>query len=149
MAVCFRPIRFARVAPKIPSILVARSLFGFSMITHCRRSLVCGSHYSNTEHAFGEMATLLKSFGRMCKGLGKSLDRMGAGMQGQKAVVEERIRVLAVCVTRSFALCSCFEIRRKQSLRGMRRVCRHQRHRVRRCVSRLLLFCGLRNHAAR
>ena len=149
MAVCFRPIRFARLAPEILSILVVHSLFGLSMITHCRRSLAYRSHCSNTEHAFGEMATLLKSFGRMCKGLGKSLDRMGAGMQGQKAVVEERIRILVVGVTRSFALRSCFEIRRKESLRGMRRVCRHQRHRVRRCVSRLLLFCGLRNHSAR
>ena len=95
------------------------------------------------------MAVLLKSFGKMCKGLGKSLDRMGAGMQGKKAVIEERIFVLAARVMRSFAFCSRFEIRREQALRVLRFQCRHQCHCLRRRESWLLFFRGLRQHAAR
>ena len=78
------------------------------------------------------MAVLLKSFGKMCKGLGKSLDRMGAGMQGKKAVIEERILVLAALVMRSFVFCSRFEIRREQALRLLRFQCRYECHRLRR-----------------
>ena len=95
------------------------------------------------------MAVLLKSFGKMCKGLGKSLDRMGAGMQGKKAVIEERILVLAALVMRSFAFCSRFEIRREQALHLLRFQCRYECHRLRRSEPWLLFLCGLRQHPSR
>lgn len=37
------------------------------------------------------MEAVAKSFGKMCKSMGKTLDRWGASMQGKKAVKEERI----------------------------------------------------------
>ena len=36
------------------------------------------------------MEAITKSFGKMCKSMGKAIDRWGVSMQGKKAVKEER-----------------------------------------------------------
>ena len=37
------------------------------------------------------MEAIIKSFGKMCQGMGKTIDRWGVSMQGKLAVTEERI----------------------------------------------------------
>lgn len=37
------------------------------------------------------MEAVIKSFGKLCQGMGKAIDRWGVSLQGKLAVTEERI----------------------------------------------------------
>ena len=43
------------------------------------------------------MEAVTKSFGKMCKSMGKAIDRWGVSMQGKLAVKEERIFPSSLC----------------------------------------------------
>ena len=44
------------------------------------------------------MEAIVKSFGKMCKSMGRSIDSMGVKMQGRLAVKEERIWIGMGCL---------------------------------------------------
>lgn len=62
------------------------------------------------------MEAVLKSFGKMCKSMGRAIDRMGVSMEGKCSVVEERIACLFLADPCSPPLCPCPQVRKQCSL---------------------------------
>ena len=82
------------------------------------------------------MEAVLKSFGKMCKSMGKAIDRMGVSMEGKCSAVEERIACLFPADLCSAALCSCPQVRKQRSLHLRIDVHCYDRYRFRRRVLR-------------
>lgn len=62
------------------------------------------------------MEAVLKSFGKMCKSMGKAIDRMGVSMEGKCSAVEERIACVFPADPCSAALCSRPQVRKQRPL---------------------------------